>query len=132
MALFLEGWKEPAVLRPVDEWDSRMQSEVEAEVLALMAAGRRSFIVDLDAVTHLQWRILPGLVGLSRQVRQLGGTLVLSAPSPYLLDILAAGDVPGEIPIYPSEASAAMGTFGASAASVLWQEGERERSGLGV
>ena len=120
------------MLRPVDEWDSRLQCEIEAEVLALMAEDHRSFIVDLEAVTHLQFRILPGLVSLSRQVQQLGGTLVLAGPSPYLLDILAAGGVPGEIPIYPSDASAAMGTLGASAASVLWQEGERERSGLGI
>lgn len=132
MALFTEGWREPVMLRPVDEWDSRLQCEIEAEVLALMAVDHRSFIVDLEAVTHLQFRILPGLISLCRQVRQLGGTLVLAGPSPYLLDILAAGGVPGEIPIYPSDASAAMGTLGASAASVLWQEGERERSSLGI
>ena len=132
MTLLADGWRDPVLLRPLEEWDSRLQSEIESEVLGLMAEGHRDFVVDLGAVTHIKFSVLPDLVGFHRQLRALGGTLALAGPSAYLLNVLAAGDVPGTIPIYPSEACAALGTDAASAATFIAQEGERERSGLGV
>jgi len=131
-AILAERWQDPVLLRPLETWDSRMQSEIESEILGRMAEGNRDFVVDLGAVTHIKFSVLPDLLGFHRQLRALGGSVALCGPSPYLLNILAAGDVPGTIPIYPSEACAALGTVGASAASLFWQEGERERSGLGV
>ncbi len=132
MALLADGWRDPVLLRPLEEWDSRLQSEIESEILGLMADGHRDFMIDLGAVTHIKFSVLPDLLGFHRQLHALGGNLVLAGPSPYLLNVLAAGDVPGTIPIYPSEACAALGTDGASAATLFSQEGERERTGLGV
>jgi len=132
MAIQVDDWRNPVLLRPLEEWDSRLEREIESEIFGLLADGNRDFQIELAAVTHIKFSVLPDLLGFHRQLRSLGGSLALSGPSPYLLDVLAAGDVPGTIPIYPSEACAARGTEGASAASFLWREGERERSGLGV
>ncbi len=132
MTLLADGWRDPRVLKPVEEWDSRLESEIESEVLGLMTDGNRDFIIDLGAVTHIKFSVLPDLLAFHRQLQSLGGSLALQGPSPYLLNVLAAGDVPGTIPIYPSEACAALGTDAASAATLFSQEGERERTGLGV
>jgi anti-anti-sigma regulatory factor len=132
MTLLADGWRDPITLRPIEEWDSRLESEIESEVLGLMTDGNRDFIIDLDAVTHIKFSVLPDLLGFHRQLLALGGSLALQGPSAYLLNVLAAGDVPGTIPIYPSEACAALGTDAASAATLFSQEGERERTGLGV
>jgi len=132
MTVMDDRWQDPVLLRPLETWDNRLQSEIEAEILGRMADGNRDFVVDLGMVTHIKYSVLPELLAFHRQLHALGGSLALCGPSAYLLNILAAGDVPGTVPIYPSEACAALGTFGASAASLLWQEGERERSGLGI
>ncbi len=132
MTLLADGWRDPITLRPIAEWDSRLESEIESEILGMMTDGSRDFVIDLSAVTHIKFSVLPDLMGFHRQLRALGGSLALQGPSPYLLNVLAAGDVPGTIPIYPSEACAALGTDAASAATLFSQEGERERTGLGV
>jgi len=131
MALVVTRHADFVELRLLTDWDVRLQRELESEVLGLAAVGARSFAVNLLGVSHIQYRVLPELLGLHRQVRQLGGSLVVVGPSPYLLDILAAGDVPRQIPVFPSEASAALGIDSTSAAFDLTaQEGERRGSGL--
>ncbi len=132
MTLLADNWRDPVHLKPLEEWNRRSESEIESEILGLMADGHRDFVIELGAVTHIKFSVLPDLLGFHQQLRALGGSLALSGPSPYLLNVLAAGDVPGTIPIYPSEACAALGTDGASVATLFSQEGERERSGLGV
>ncbi len=132
MTLLADGWRDPITLRPIEEWDSRLESEIESEILGLMADGNRDFIIELSAVTHIKYSVLPDLLEFHRQLHALGASLALQGPSSYLLNVLAAGDVPGTIPIYPSEACAALGTDAASAATLFSQEGERERTGLGV
>jgi anti-anti-sigma regulatory factor len=132
MTLLTDNWQDPVLIRPLEDWDCGRESEIESEILGLMADGHRDFVIELSSVTHIKYSVLPDLLGFHRQLRALGGSLALAGPSPYLLNVLAAGDVPGTIPIYPSEACAALGTDGASVASLIMQEGERERSGLGV
>jgi hypothetical protein len=120
-------------LQPTDEWDERSQQELSDRIRGQLVVGVRCFLVDMTHTIHIRYQVLADLKRLYGDVRRAGGELVLAAPSSYLLEILAAGDVPRTIPVYPSEASAAMGISHASAASfVVPQEGERRGSGLGV
>lgn len=120
-------------LSPCDEWDVRVQEQLVAQVRGRLAVGVRRFLVNLERTTHIHYHVLADLCRLHGEVRRAGGELVLSAPGSYLLEILAAGDVPRTIPVYSSEASAAMGITQASAAFGFGtQEGERRGSGLGV
>ena len=105
MALLVEREARLVRLRPVGEWDTGLQRELEAEILSLAAIGARAFLIDLAATHHIQYRVLPEVLGLFRQIRQLGGELAISSPDSYLLEILAAGDIPRTIPVFPSEAS---------------------------
>ena len=118
-------------LSPCDEWDEAVQAQIADQVRGRLAVGVRSFLVNLERATHIRYGVLAKLRDLHGEVRRAGGELVLAAPSFYLLEILAAGDVPRTIPVYPSEASAAMGISQASAAFFVGpQEGERRGSGL--
>lgn len=133
MTLFSEMREETLCLRPCEEWDLQLQEQVTGRIRGQLAVGVRSFLVDLACTTHIKYRVLEGLKQLHREVRRAGGELALSSPSFYLLEVLAAGDVPRTIPVYPSEASAAMGICHASAAMFSnSQEGERRGSGLGI
>ena len=126
MALISERRDDYLMLRPLGVWDANMQRELEAQIMGQAAIGVRNFVVDLLATEHLKFRIIPELLSLYGQVIRSGGDLVISSPSPYLLEILAAGDVPGRISVFPSEASAALGISSASVA--FWdylQDGER-------
>ncbi len=120
-------------LRPTDEWDERSQQELSDRIRGQLVVGVRRFLVDLTHTIHIRYQVLAGLKRLHGDVRRAGGELVLAAPSFYLLEILAAGDVPRTIPVYPSEASAAKGISHTSAASfAVPQEGERRGSGLAI
>jgi anti-anti-sigma regulatory factor len=118
-------------MRAMGELDISLQRELEAEVLSLATIGNKQFLVDLAATTHIQYKVLADLLGLYRQIQQLGGVLAISSPDAYLLEILATEDIPRTIPVFPSEASAALGI---PDSSVAWEsvprEGEREGSGL--
>jgi len=119
------------VLRPADEWDEALHAELSRIVRSQLGMGGRSFLVDLTATTHIRFRVLAKLLDLHSEVRRAGGELVLASPSFYLMEILAAGDVPRSIPVYPSEASAALGIRPDFAASLQQpREGERRGSGL--
>lgn len=132
-SLFCETKDGILCLRPLDEWDERSQQDLSDRIRGRLAVGGRCFLVDLSHTLHIRYQVLADLKRLYGDVRRAGGELVLAAPSSYLLEILAAGDVPRTIPVYPSEASAAMGISHASAASfVVPQEGERRGSGLGI
>jgi anti-anti-sigma regulatory factor len=134
LALLVEREAKLVRLRPVGEWDTGLQRELEAEILSLAAIGARAFLIDLAAAHHIQYRVLPEVLGLFRQIRQLGGELAISSPDSYLLEILAAGDIPRTIPVFPSEASAALGIIddAPAAVSAVPREGEREGSGLAI
>jgi anti-anti-sigma regulatory factor len=130
MSLMSEKRKEYHLLRPLDEWNLELQREIETEILWQATTGRRSFVIDLGLTSHIQFRVLPELLGFFRQIRKLGGELVISGPSSYLLEILAAGDVPRNIPVFTTENGAAMGVGTSNVAFVFDpQEGEREGSG---
>lgn len=131
--LFTERFDEEALLRPIGDWDQDLSREIRDEVLGLLAVGVRDFRVSLSRVGHIHYQTLSELKQLYGRVAALGGRLALYAPSPYLLEILAAGDIPRTIPVFPSEASAAMGFLRSSAAELLsLHEGEREGEGLAV
>ncbi len=120
-------------LRPFDEWDELTQAELSDKIRGQLVVGVRSFLVDLTHTIHIRYRVLADLKRLYAELRRAGADLALAAPSFYLLEILATGDVPRTIPVYPSEASAAKGISHASVASfAVPQEGERRGSGLGV
>jgi len=131
VALICEQRDDYLLLRPADEWDERLQGELARTLREALAAGGRSFVVDLAGTIHIRYRVLELLLTLHRELRGAGGELVLASPSFYLMEILAAGDVPRSIPVYPSEMSAALGFRQASAAcSLVPHEGERGGSGL--
>jgi len=131
VALICEQRDDYLLLRPADEWDERMQTELTRTLRGALAAGGRSFVVDLAGTIHIRYRVLELLLALHRELRRAGGELVLASPSFYLMEILAAGDVPRSIPVYPSEASAALGIRHTSAAfSLVPQESESRGSGL--
>ncbi len=133
MSLFSEMKEGVLHIHPTDEWDERVQQELSDTVRGQLAVGTRSFLVDLAHTIHIRFRVLGSMKRLYDEVRRAGGELVIASPSFYLLEILAAGDVPRTIPVYPSETSAAMGISHASVASSLVpREGERRGSGLGV
>jgi anti-anti-sigma factor len=56
--------------------------------LALAEQGRPCLILDLRRVTHLDYRHLPVLWRLAKQLRARGGDLRLAAPNHYLTKIL--------------------------------------------
>jgi anti-sigma B factor antagonist len=66
-------------------------AEVERLVeraLSLAAAGRTCLVLDLQRVTHWDYRHLPALWRLAQRLRAQGGDLRLAAPSCYLSRIL--------------------------------------------
>ncbi|MCB1163214.1 MAG: STAS domain-containing protein [Candidatus Krumholzibacteriia bacterium] len=131
MTLICEPMDGILTLRPADEWDDILHEELARAVRSRLATGGRSFLVDLAATTHIRFRVLSKLLDLHDEVKRAGGELVLAGPSFYLMEILAAGDVPRSIPVYPSEASAALGIRPDFAASSQFpHEGERRGSGL--
>ncbi|MCP4548904.1 MAG: STAS domain-containing protein [bacterium] len=127
MALFSERRDDCLMLRPLGQWDETMQHEVEAQVLGQGAIGVQSFVIDLCGTEHIKFKVIPALLELAERIGKYGGDLVIASPSPYLLEILAAGDVPRRIPVFPSEASAALGVKSPSVAILSYlQDGERE------
>ncbi len=119
------------LLRPVGSWDEELQRRLEKEILGLGAVGVSEFVIDLVEVQHIRFRVLPALLTLFHRVRRQGNDLAIARPNSYLLEILAAGDVPRTIPVFPSEASAALGIRDTPAVPIcVPQEGEREGSGL--
>ncbi|MDP6418667.1 MAG: STAS domain-containing protein [Candidatus Krumholzibacteria bacterium] len=130
--LHIETLREKVLLRPGGEWDSSVEMELKSRILGKMSEGYRDFVIDLSELGHIKYSILPDLLSFYRQIRRQGAELALASPSSYLLSILAAGDLAGQVPIYPSEACAGPDDWSSSAAMVHWQEGEREESGLGL
>lgn len=83
--------------------------------LSLAKEGRPCVVVDLRAVTHLDYRSLSLLLPLLQRLRARGGDLRLAAPNCYLATILRFSGLDGVIAIYDS-ASAATRSFDGRAA----------------
>ena len=62
--------------------------QLARRALALADQGRPCLILDLRRVTHLDYRHLPVLWRLAKQLRARGGDLRLAAPNHYLTKIL--------------------------------------------
>ena len=78
------------VLRPAGDLDFTRLAPVEAELDALLAAGRRRFVFDLEGV-----RLLPStgaglLVASGRRVTAAGGRMVLCGLDPRVRATLSA------------------------------------------
>jgi hypothetical protein len=107
-----------------------MQMAIEEKVGTGIREGVRTFIIDLEWTAHIKLTALVSLRGLYAMVRSWGAEFMIAGPNSYQLEILAAGDVPGAIPVYSSWASAALEIDGAPVAPFFAaQEGERRGSG---
>ena len=103
---------------------------IEEKVGAGFREGVRTFIIDLEWTAHIKLKVLVSLRDLHAMVRGWGAEFMIAGPNSYQLEILAAGAVPGAIPVYPSWASAALEIDGAPVAPFFApQEGERRGSG---
>ncbi len=77
-----------AVLRLRGEIGGAEVEQLTQRSLALADQGRPCLILDLRRVTHLDYRHLPALWRLAKQLRARGGDLRLAAANPYLTKIL--------------------------------------------
>ena len=91
-----------------DEWqvvivagevDVATAPRLHDRLVGLASDGHRRLAVDLEGVTMLDWMGLGALLGVLARVRSLGGELVLVAPSPATLELLALTDLDRVLPI---------------------------------
>ncbi len=118
-------------LRPVGDWDETMQAAIDEKIGAGLREGVRTIVIDLEWTDHIKLKALVSLRQLYASIRAWGSECMIVGPNSYQLEILAAGDVPGAIPVYVSKASAALEIDDAPVAPlVLTHEGERGGSGF--
>ena len=130
-SLLCKSHEQTLSLCPVGDWDEQTQAAIAERIGAGLREGNRTFVIDLEWTAHIKLRALTAFRESYAVIRAWGGECMIVGPSEYQYEILAAGDVPGAIPVYPSMASAALEIEVAPAApSFAPREGEREGSGF--
>ena len=74
-------------------------SPLQAELDALVAAGRPRVVLDLGSVQFIDSRGLEFLVDAARKLRAAGGRLRLANPNPLCSEILSATRVDREVEV---------------------------------
>jgi len=77
--------EETHVVEPHGEIDLATISEVEERLGAVVDAGRRFVVVDLEQVGFLDSTCLRVLLRIRRRLAPLGGKLIVACPDPQLI-----------------------------------------------
>lgn len=93
------------VIAPRADLDEQITGLVRPALMAAAAAGR-NIVVDLKAAGSVDSAGLGLLVRGHREARHHGGTLVLAAPSRFVLTVLHTMRLDGMFPIYPDRRQA--------------------------
>ncbi len=70
------------------------------EVQRLIGDGKGSYILDFAEVPYLSSAGLRGILILAKQVRQAGGSLALSSPTPMVKDVFNMARLASVVPIF--------------------------------
>ena len=89
--------------------DRSAVDDLADRVRALAFEGVRAVICSLERVSHIHFQALEPLVGLHRLLRDSGGRLVLTGASPYLMQILDFGGIPGQVDVAADKSEAIRG-----------------------
>lgn len=75
LAVTVQLGEDHDVVSLAGEFDFAATAGLRAQIDALLAAGRRRILVDLDAVTFVDGAAIGALISASEQSRRVGGTL---------------------------------------------------------
>ena len=89
MELLVQDYKRATILAVAGRVDSATSTELEAALRGIIDDGKKHVILDLAAVEFLSSSGLRVLVATMKELRKLGGELVLAAPSARAADSMA-------------------------------------------
>jgi anti-sigma B factor antagonist len=78
----------PSVIRLVPPVDAEVLANLRSQATAAVQAGVARLVVDIDSIPVLDTRVIACLIATLRDVRDLGGELVLAVERPSLLETL--------------------------------------------
>ncbi len=103
----IEGVKNKRIsfFLPNGEINEQEFETIERRFKNMIDAGDFNIILDLSRVSHINYKVVGGLIEYQKKLKELGGDIKLVNVSPYLYDILRLyGFYPFEI--YPSKRAA--------------------------
>lgn len=95
------------------EIDAAMMAEISRVVGQLIKGEMYGLIMNLEAVDHVHFTILPVLVSEQKRLQSFGGDIRLARMSEYLKDIFRTTGVLEKFPVFDTVAQAAK-SFGVS------------------
>ena len=100
-ALHLVRGHERDVVVVVGELDGATVPRLHELVATLVTAGSRDVVLDLRDMTFVDSSGLGGMLGARRLLEELGGSLVLRAPTTKTRKVLAMGGLEGVFGLEP-------------------------------
>jgi anti-sigma B factor antagonist len=100
-ALHLTRGRDRDVVEVVGELDGATVPQLHEAVGSLVTGGSRHLVLDLRAMTFLDSSGLGGMLGAQQLLDELGGSLVLRAPSEFTLKVLSMAGLAGAFGVEP-------------------------------
>ena len=100
-ALHLVRGHDRDVVVVVGELDGSTVPRLHELVATLVTAGSRDVVLDLENMTFVDSSGLSGMLGTRQLLDELGGSLVLRAPTPETRKVLVMGGLAGVFGLEP-------------------------------
>ena len=85
------------ILEPVGRIDTNTSSEFELKIVALLDAGEKKFVIDLENIDYISSAGLRVLLMAGKKLKTIDGNLILCSMSDHIKEVF---DLAGFTPIF--------------------------------